>query len=293
MLCFVDVWVELRIRTDYSWIHYSSCDVFNRCCFIVTTLIPLFVLCFVVTCHFPFLFMGREFNECMEGAHGMWCATTYNYDEHIEQWMLCPYVRIIKRTVCVVLSKLYLPTCHYDGFLASYIFQYWPSSICFLFIQDNTNASFLLWQEHCGHLGASIVNAYYKGVCVYEYVFVCVCVYVCVCVCVWVWVWVSVCVFVCVCVCMCVCVCKCVFVCVWVCVCVCVNVSESVSVCVCVCIISSKQPKLGPTQDFIALLVRMHWVVCLFVCTYVLVFVCLLVCCCNLDYTVSWNGGSC
>ena len=45
-------------------------------------------------------------------------------------------------------------------------------------------------------------------------------------------------------------------------------------------VVYSKQPKLGLTQEFVVLLVRMRLVVCMFVCLFVCLFVCFFVITC-------------
>ena len=60
-------------------------------------------------------------------------------------------------------------------------------------------------------------------------------------------------------------------------------------------VVYSKQPKLGLTQEFVVLLVRMRLVVCMFVCLFVCLFVCynLFVCFTgNLGDWVLGRGGS-
>ena len=60
-------------------------------------------------------------------------------------------------------------------------------------------------------------------------------------------------------------------------------------------VVYSKQPKLGLTQEFVVLLVRMRLVVCMYVCLFVCLFVitCLFVCFTgNLGDWVLGRGGS-
>lgn len=43
-------------------------------------------------CHFPFVFLGNEYNSCTSEGRGdrrLWCSTTKNYDED-KKWGLCP-----------------------------------------------------------------------------------------------------------------------------------------------------------------------------------------------------------
>ncbi|XP_041861112.1 matrix metalloproteinase-9 [Melanotaenia boesemani] len=43
-------------------------------------------------CHFPFMFLGKEYNSCTSEGRGdgkLWCATTDNYDDD-KKWGFCP-----------------------------------------------------------------------------------------------------------------------------------------------------------------------------------------------------------
>ena len=43
-------------------------------------------------CHFPFVFLGQEYNSCTSEGRGdgkLWCATTDNYDDDTK-WGFCP-----------------------------------------------------------------------------------------------------------------------------------------------------------------------------------------------------------
>lgn len=43
-------------------------------------------------CHFPFVFLGKEYDSCTSEGRGdgkLWCGTTDNYDED-KKWGFCP-----------------------------------------------------------------------------------------------------------------------------------------------------------------------------------------------------------